>query len=292
MSVSYTEPINASKYINDLNRLISERNKFRKRILNDKLQKLGLQETIEFTEGLRAKLELQQKPVTDRLDLTIGPRAKLDLVNQPNLNPEIPSLKYEAEDLSEEEIDAIRIIFGDLRRLPPTLPDSLKPKITERGFFIGNYPFVINTENETIYDRNNPDEPYELTDSLIALIKGDDIDNHTDGDKEKYYNLLSNMKVMGRHRSTRFKRLKTYFEDPERTLTAETPSTSKKGKGICGRPVIISDNINELFDRLNILISARKEGHRSVDSENEINAILKTLLERKVISIQQFKKFI
>ena len=52
----------------------------------------------------------------------------------------------------------------------------------------------------------------------------------------------------------------------------------------------LTSDPKELFERLQLLISARKEGHSNKDMFNEINAILKELLNNKFITLEQYKQ--
>ncbi|ESO84265.1 hypothetical protein LOTGIDRAFT_155600 [Lottia gigantea] len=56
------------------------------------------------------------------------------------------------------------------------------------------------------------------------------------------------------------------------------------GQGI----TFLSDDNKELLNRLEIILAAMKEGHRSDRQYNEVNGILKRLLEKKIITKKDY----
>ena len=111
---------------------------------------------------------------------------------------------------------------------------------------------------------------FEFNKNIINLMRGDYLTNHEEEDLKQYALIL---KEAGAHKSSgRYKDV-----------------TNKIGRVGSGLITFLPDNPSELFDRLHILIAARKEGHNS--SENEIHAILKRLLEKNLITSEQYKFF-
>ncbi|ESO99374.1 hypothetical protein LOTGIDRAFT_158461 [Lottia gigantea] len=60
------------------------------------------------------------------------------------------------------------------------------------------------------------------------------------------------------------------------------------GQGI----TFLSDNNEELLNRLRVILAAMKEGHRSHRQYNEVNCILKRLLEKGIIDKNDYKSVI
>ncbi|ESO85445.1 hypothetical protein LOTGIDRAFT_154939 [Lottia gigantea] len=60
------------------------------------------------------------------------------------------------------------------------------------------------------------------------------------------------------------------------------------GEGI----TFLSDNNEELLNRLRVILAAMKEGHRSHRQYNEVNCILKRLLEKGIIDKNDYKSVI
>ncbi|ESO81894.1 hypothetical protein LOTGIDRAFT_176326 [Lottia gigantea] len=56
--------------------------------------------------------------------------------------------------------------------------------------------------------------------------------------------------------------------------------------------MFLSDNNEELLNRLRVILAAVKEGHRSNRQYNEVNCILKRLLEKGIIDKNDYKSVI
>ncbi|ESO88719.1 hypothetical protein LOTGIDRAFT_165503 [Lottia gigantea] len=59
-----------------------------------------------------------------------------------------------------------------------------------------------------------------------------------------------------------------------------------------GGITFLSDNNEELLNRLRVILAAMKEGHRSHRQYNEVNCILKRLLEKVIIDKNDYKSVI
>ncbi|ESP02398.1 hypothetical protein LOTGIDRAFT_172056 [Lottia gigantea] len=68
----------------------------------------------------------------------------------------------------------------------------------------------------------------------------------------------------------------------------EEIAREKSGQGI----TFLSDNKEELLNRLRVILAAMKEGHRSHRQYNEVNCILKRLLEKGIIDKNDYKSVI
>ena len=111
---------------------------------------------------------------------------------------------------------------------------------------------------------------FDFNKEIIDLMRGDRLSNHNEDDLREYAKIL--------HEAGAFSGKGRYKEVLDKLK-------EKTGEGV----TFLSDDPVELFDRLKILIPARKEGHNSTG--NEIHAILKRLLEKNLITSQQYKNF-
>ncbi|ESO88595.1 hypothetical protein LOTGIDRAFT_165378 [Lottia gigantea] len=68
----------------------------------------------------------------------------------------------------------------------------------------------------------------------------------------------------------------------------EEIARENSGQGI----TFLFDNNEELLNRLEIILAAMKEGHRSHRQYNEVNCILKRLLEKGIIDKNDYKSVI
>ena len=95
--------------------------------------------------------------------------------------------------------------------------------------------------------------------------------NFSSEDLNNYYNLA---KVAGLNNNwqPRLKKINEIIIERE-----------KHGEGI----IVLSNDKNELFERLNILLAAKKQGHNS--SIEEITGILDQLLKMKAITLKEYR---
>ena len=126
----------------------------------------------------------------------------------------------------------------------------------------------------------SPDKsPFNLDRNFVNLLRGADLNNYAVEDLIKYKAMLDRVGAVKSLR--RYKQLENLLS-----------TGVKVGKGLSEKQktettVFLPDDPQELLNRLNILISAIKEGHNS--SFNEIHAILKRLLEKKILNEEDYK---
>ena len=135
-------------------------------------------------------------------------------------------------------------------------------------YFLNDKLLVIEDDNIRLANSNNS---YPFTDNLKALLNGINIDNIDDeNDLINYSNLITEAKSS--KSSQRYDKL--------------MKNLHHHGNGI----ITISENPNELWSRLEILLAANKEGHNN--NLEERTAILDKLLKLKEITIDQYKRFL
>ena len=156
----------------------------------------------------------------------------------------------------------------DFRNIDQNLSKSIRPVFGQDGFKIGAKFIEVDSSKQRMRVEGSRNE-YQITQELVDLIKGLPIENYSALHLSDYYSLLND--VGASTRSKRFREFNTLL--------------FKQGYGIQFLP----DNDTELLTRLEKLLSAAKEGHSNV--YNEGMAVLKRLLEKKVISMSEFKKY-
>lgn len=217
------------------------------------------------------------------------------------------------EELNEE--DSLKV-YEDLglfmhrdHWLPSTWIFSHTIKDKKAEFKINDRPVVVDPIEKVLKYKDviYPLEPYKM----VRLLKGEPyLEGYTAAELQTYQKLMkavgASMRAARQRNINRV--LAGYAHDSSDSLTGddlEQPPTSPTssdtetsfktiphetfGKGLKNKdPVIfLSDDPNELFERLRILIAAKEEGHNKVF--NEKHAILKRLLEKKFITKQQYK---
>ena len=128
--------------------------------------------------------------------------------------------------------------------------------------------------NGNIIKLSNSNTSYEFTDNLSDLLNGVDvniIDNHKS--LEDYRNILD--EAGSSKQANRYKNVMKRINE-----------VKKQGHGI----ITISENPKDLWDRLQILITASKEGHNNTFEEQ--TAILSKLMELGEITHEDYKKFL
>jgi len=165
----------------------------------------------------------------------------------------------------QKEIEFQETFRIDFKNIDQNLPKTIRPVFSQDGFKIGNSYIEVDRERRLMRIHGKQNE-YQITQELIDLIKGNPLENYSEPVLQDYKNLLQD--VGATTKSYRFKKLNEMFNN---------------GGGFS----FLSDNVTELKDRLAKLTSAAKEGHSNVF--NEGTAILKRLLEKKVITAQDFK---
>ena len=154
------------------------------------------------------------------------------------------------------------------------------------------------------YDVNNPHEieilhndpnkdptKIKLTDGLSELLfkKNPDHSKITEDDVNNYFNVYIELKEKPGD-SKRINNVIRSFNNPELNQFLKSYNKFSKGKGIGRSLIVLSNDKKQLFERLNILLAAKKQGHNS--SIEEITGILDQLLKMKAITLKQYGKFI
>ncbi|ESP02768.1 hypothetical protein LOTGIDRAFT_156713 [Lottia gigantea] len=192
-------------------------------------------------------------------------------------------------------VDDVKSLFSNPS---PELPKSISPIIDEAGLLFNGFRirFRANTP-EFIIDTK--DYIYTLTRGLIDLMNGEDVEIADYKDLAAYSKFLHAIRKTGPE-TRRSKEVKLYIrviehdEDDEDDYAEDYPQITKdidefenmvtSGQGI----TFLSDNNKELLNRLKIILAAMKEGHRSGRQYNEVNGILKRLLEKKIITKKDY----
>ena len=154
----------------------------------------------------------------------------------------------------------------DFRNIDQSLPKSIRPVFSQDGFRIGA-KFIEVDRSKRLMRVHEKRNVYQITQELVDLIKGFPLKDYSKEHLSNYHNLL---KDIGASTTKRFK---------------ELSKLGKQGDGIQFLP----DDVTELRSRLEKLLSAANEGHTNVF--NEGMAILKRLLEKKVISKSEFESY-
>ena len=205
--------------------------------------------------------EKEQKPIINKLDELI-PLKKVD----------------------EGEIEEQKPIFNVNKKV---ISKSITP-IVKEGNLKGKKCFYIsfNIINWVVHPRS-PDEVYLskfdenilLTDDLKKVIEGNINLNDVNEDTLKNYIKL----IKDSHGSATTE----YVKDIKKILNG-----GKEGEGVTTEEPILylPDNPCVLFEELSKLLASKKAGHNNVT--NHIHAILKRLLELKLISTTKYEKII
>ncbi|ESO99458.1 hypothetical protein LOTGIDRAFT_158543 [Lottia gigantea] len=174
----------------------------------------------------------------------------------------------------------------------PDLPITISPIIDEVGLLFNSFRIIFDP-NSPQFKIDTKNFIFTLTKGLIDLMNGGDFDLADYKDLVAYSKFLHRIKRTGAD-TNRSKKVKVYIkaiEHPEYEVDevgdyAEnyTPIIQEidefedmvSGQGI----TFLSDNNEELLNRLRVILAAMKEGHRSKRQYNEVNCILKRLLEK------------
>ena len=128
--------------------------------------------------------------------------------------------------------------------------------------------------DENIIKLSNSNTSYDFSNQLRDLLNGENI-NNIDNSKTliDYFNLIS--EAGAAKNSQRYKQLNKRINELQ-----------KHGRGI----ITISENPKDLWERLEVLQAASKEGHNN--SIEEKTAILTKLLKLNQITHEDYKKFL
>jgi hypothetical protein len=243
------------------------------------------------------------------------------------LKPVIQPIKEVKEELSSMKTDPTPSSSTNQTSLVPTqhapisrlntdpilgvttkLAEGIRPTIQKNPprFMIGKREIPINID-EGVFEIDLDGKTYKIpiTQNLINLINGDDenFDKYNDIDYSSYYFILLYAKegTTGKLPKRMKKLEQIVMEEQERRKQepiVEEPDDEEpdddyddeetvEGEGLTKSTIILPSETSKLFDELKVLISARNEGHNNVN--NKIHAILKELLNRNHITINDYK---
>jgi hypothetical protein len=223
-------------------------------------------------------------------------------------SPKIPAIEnskeqFEIEDANEEIEDPFH---KKISIIVKNATDNRKGKISLKDTFVfgherndQNLPKFLNSDNVSLqlimndngdyFIEDESNNKYPATDSFLNLLFSRIIDNNVTPVEFANYLGIVNLRP-------ETAKITKYKKELEKT-TQPFASTStpiidevdgdgggfKKSKAV----IVIPSNVKELNKRLKVLIAGYKEGHNN--SYNEINEILKELLNRKEMNEHQYK---
>ena len=157
-------------------------------------------------------------------------------------------------------------------------------------FYLNNAKLNIDLDNNII-KVNNKQNSYPLNDELLNILNGKNIQDVNDFESLlNYQNLLTDSGFRSKH-AKRYQELVNRIDE---LFPKEEGLKHLFGDGlICeaeAKPLILSNDPKELWNRLTILLSAKSHGHNN--SLQEISAILDQLLKLNEINITQYKNFL
>lgn len=239
------------KILFELNTLISARDKLKNFNRDYNLQQKAL---FDNSEQIFKPLIDEQKITNEKL---------VDIVNSKNNLLALPTSTPQPTD---EKIKTVKT-NGD------ELPKTWKLIQNQNNEFKINNKLIDISDNEI--GLKNSNTRYPFNESMKKLLTGDILENHSFEDIVNYFNLTN--ESGSNRQADRYTQLETYLRKN---------IVPKNGSEI----ITISSNPNDLQKRLNILLSAKKEGHNS--GGEEISAILDKLLDLKKITIKDYKKLL
>ena len=238
-------------------------------------------------EYIKTKDKIKSK-IEDRRLSQMGMEESLSTLFKPLLKQEnVPAIENVVPPAIENEFIIIKSL-DDIRRYfsnpDPTLPKSIKPVVDNRGLLLNGYRILFDhTSPKFKVDTKN--FIYNLTEGLIDLINGGDIATASNTDLIDYYTFLLDIKKGGA-KTNRMKEVKLHI-DAMRNASPITEEIDEFNNMTYGEGVtFLSDDPEQLLKRLNVIIEAMKHGHQS--DSNEVNAILKRLLEKGIISKEDY----
>ena len=276
--------ISLQEQINDLNNLANE-----ERLLNEKYMRHALENA-----GIYEEQTKYFKPIIDEFkNLT----TEVQKVTQPTL-PSTNSLALEQKQPQTSKTKQLENYFSnptdEQKELIDTFRNCMSAPGKRRGgldtfVFSGvsddgklqlknNEKIIYLTKDFHVTDLNQ-NINFPLSEGLIKLLLShntysDKIHNITSNDIKAYQQLIG--KDLGTKKYKHYDNLKV-------------------GEGV----IFLPSNVKELNKRLKVLVAAYKEGHKDpqsgsnfVDIYNEINGILKELLNKKEINEKQYLFFI
>ena len=273
---------------------IKTKNKLKRNIENKRLAQMGLEENLSTLFS----------PLLNKSQQIVQQKAPLQRENPPQIEP--PGEEQNADHIIIKSMDDIKHYFSNP---DPHLRPSIKPIIDRDGLVINNQRIRFSGSSPE-FKIDQKRTIYTLTQGLIDLINGGDITESNNKDLKAYSNFLHEIKRTGAT-TTRKKEvdkeinnrsiygysdtddddsLDEYNEDNSLIRRIDEFSDEVdnmvSGEGL----TFLSDDPQELLNRLTIITEAMKQGHQS--NYNEIHAILKRLLEKRIIDKSYYKNVI
>ena len=277
-----------NKILKKYKEYIKTKNKLKTNIENKRLAQMGLEENLSTLFSPLLNKENTQQIAQQK--------APLQRENPPQIEP--PEEEQSADHIIIKSMDDIKHYFSNS---DPQLPPSIKPTIDEEGLVINKYRLRF-SDSLPKFKIDQKKGIFILTKGLIDLLNGKDISESSDNDLIVYAKILREIKRSGpptnrqkevdheikyRYDLVNTSILERIDELDEDSLIQEIDDEmSKEGEGL-QRITFLSDNPQELLNRLTIITEAMKQGHQS--NYNEIHAILKRLLEKGIIDKSDYK---
>ncbi|ESO97650.1 hypothetical protein LOTGIDRAFT_152741 [Lottia gigantea] len=269
---------------------IKAKNKIKTQVENNRLQQLGLTENLQTLfqpilksqEDIKKKLALEYKP-------PIEPT--------PPIEPHQIEYPIEYDGIIIRTLDDINHYFSNP---DPDLPKSISPIVDNDGLLFNGYRIKFDQFYPS-FKIDTKDFIFTTTEGLIDLMNGGDIEIANRKDLEQYLKFLYMIKT--KRKTKRLMAVETYLnkvipdEEESDDYGENYPPIIQEidefedmisGEGI----TFLSDNNEELLNRLRVILAAMKEGHRSHRQYNEVNCILKRLLEKGIIDKNDYKSVI
>ena len=256
--------------------LIHNRNKRKQQFLNYNKYRTGLQ--TDLYERLQDidKMKKQVNPPTPIPETKAIVPYTVDDDDDEDDEYEEQKLLYEE---IEKEIEKLEVfnpnVLGHVSRTSKFVA-RINPHTRSAEIYINKTPLTnFNPLNKT-FEMNG--KTFKFNKNIINLMRGAPLEGQSYHNLEVYAGILAEANAAPFR--GRFKDVKDKLNDFEDFPT---------GEGLSATTIFLPDDPSELFNRLQILLTARKEGHNS--TENEIHAILKRLLEKNLITNKQYKFF-
>ncbi|ESO95188.1 hypothetical protein LOTGIDRAFT_175241 [Lottia gigantea] len=235
---------------------VKAKNNIKTQVENNKLQQLGLTENLQT---LFQPILKSQEGIKKRLITPIEPIAPIE-----------PPKAIEYDGIIIRTIDDINRLFSNPKA---DLPKSITPIIDDEGLLFNGFRIKFRA-NSPIFKIDTKNLIFTLTTGLIDLMNGG---------RFKTVETYLNKVIPDEEESD------DYAEDyPPIIQEIDEFEDMVSGEGI----TFLSDNNEELLNRLRLILAAMKEGHRSHRQYNEVNCILKRLLEKGIIDKNDYKSVI
>lgn len=227
---------------------------------------------------------------------------KAELLGISDLSSKLFQPLIEGQEKAQKTLEAIedkKSASNDLPPLPQNLSDDMK-EIFPRLLSSAGRSKSTNNSFLKFKERANNNLIYSGTDKLVSVTPDGYIryldstytpDRLTPGLAELLFiNKFDDSKVTEQDVKTYANIMKTKLDnDVSRSKRADRIGDliSNFGEGL---KVYIPNSVKEVWERLHKLLAAKKEGH--TNSYNEINALLKFLLEQKEIDTKKYKEIL